>query len=601
MSDTINSAVVGKMASRLMNRAWRINHLYLIRDEQKRIIPFSPRAEQRRFYQLRHDRNFVPKARKYGISTCIVLDYLDACIWANSQQAQHCAHVDFREDDAKEKLEIARFAWTEGVNHPDEGVRSVWIALHERNPLISDNKGELKWLNGSKQQASTSFMGGNPTRLHISEYGPLSAQFPDRAAKVARGTINAVPAGGIVDIETTMEGGTFGECANIFALAEKMQGKKLTALDWKLFFIPWYLHPSYVLEGEVPHNQETKDYFGKIILPAGQKITLSQQAWYEKKKDEQHSKMYTQYPTVVGECWYAGTGTALFNADALVWQKEQIIPLALDIRYGDIVVQGDMKAERSANWIKRDKAVAPFRILEHPMPGRRYLIFADACVGKRAVGSDDGKRDAHSYGVIRDTYIDPESGQKFLAQIVCMCQGDDPQDPLDNSADRSPTPEFIRRVVALHVYYGNCMVVPETNNMADLAERMIEAGVRTMYKQGTRGTDGAIPGENRTTEVWGWWTDEGTRRLLCDCIEEQTRQQSWICSFLDVLHQMTTFVRNKKGRAEAAPGEHDDNVIGPAIGLYALPHATKYVGREEVIVQRYVNDYRELHHDPRGL
>lgn len=600
-SPDIDSAEVGKHLSRWMNRIWRLRNLYQILDSSKCIVPMVLRPEQERYLKNRHDRNFVPKARKYGMSTIIVIDYLDACIWANPGQPCHAAHVDFRENDAKEKLEIARLAWNQGIEHPDPYIRAIWMELHDRNPLLTDNAGELKWLNGSKQQASTSFMGGTPTRLHISEFGPLSAQQPDRAAKIARGTINAVPRGGVIDIETTTEGGTFGECAAIFKLAEDKQGAKLNPLDWQLFFIPWWRHPDYKLEGAVPLKQDTRDYFAKLTLPKGVRITDEQQAWYESKKAEQRSNMFTQFPSVVSECWYAGVGTAFFDAAGLVWQKERCVGLETDIRYGTIVIQGNVKGERSASWVQRDKAAAIFRIVEHPMPGRRYSIFADCMIGKQAVGSDDAKRDTHSYGAIKEQYIDPVSGMLEPTQIVCMCQGDDPSDPLDRSGDRCPTTEFIQRVLAISIYYGECMVAPEINNKDDIALRLLAAGVKIVWRQPLRGADGASAGYGKTEEVFGWLTDEGSRRQICDNMEMMTREQKWVCSFVDVQHQMTCFIKNRKGRPEAAPGEHDDNVIGPAIGLFTVQHGTIFRGREEKMVQRYRNDWAEQNFDPRGL
>ena len=68
-----------------------------------------------------------------------------------------------------------------------------------------------------------------------------------------------------------------------------------------------------------------------------------------------------------------------------------------------------------------------------------------------------------------------------------------------------------------------------------------------------------------------------------------------------VLQQMSVFIINKNGRAEAAPTEHDDHVVGPCIGLFNLPHATKYVGREERIVMTYQQDWNAIYADPTGI
>ena len=581
----------------LSNKAWRMNNLYQVltgEEGRMEIKPFRLRPDQERLYKERHNRNFIPKARKLGMSTAIVLDYLDECIWSHPDNPIHAAHVDFRDDDAKAKLDMAKLAWDKGPEHPNPAIAGIWKQLHERNPLVTRNEGELVWQNGSKQQASTSFMGGSPSRLHISEFGPMSVKFPLRAAAVKQGTFNALVASGIIDVETTMEGGMMGECSAIFQLAMSTMDKtQFNPLDWKMFFVPWYVHPDYDLPGEVPHNPDIIEYFAKLEISDGVKLPLSRQAWYEAKKAEQKSSMFTQFPTVVRECLFAGSNASYFDADALQWMRNQIIPFETQIEYGDIVIQGDIKDHngRSASFVVKKPEVSPFQIIERPMEGRRYLIYADSCVGKQAEGSDDAKRDTHSYGVIRDEYVDPVSRERFLPQIVAMCRDD----------DKCITPEMIRRVVALSIYYGDCIVIPETNNKDDIATRMIAAGVKNMYVQGLIGADEAMPGTKKTTQVFGWLTTEGTRRQMLDNMREMTLQQRWICTFGAVLQQMSVFIINKKGRAEAAPSEHDDHVTGPAVGLFNLPHATKYVGREERIVRTYQQDWQEIYADPTGI
>ena len=313
----------------------------------------------------------------------------------------------------------------------------------------------------------------------------------------------------------------------------------------------------------------------------------------EAKKAEQKSSMFTQFPTVVRECLFAGSNASYFDADALQWMRNQIIPFETQIEYGDIVVQGELTdlENRTARFDARRPEVSPYQMIERPMEGRRYILFADCCVGKQAIGSDDAKRDTHSYGVIRDEYIDPVTRERFLPQIVAMCRDD----------DRCITPEFIRRVVRLSIYYGDCLVAPEINGKDDIATRMIAAGVKNMYVQGLVGADGAMPGTKKTTEVFGWLTTEGTRRQILDNMQEMTLQQRWICTFGIVLQQMSVFIINKKGRAEAAPSEHDDHCIGPSIGLFNLPHATKYVGREQRVQITYQQDWNAIYHDPTGL
>lgn len=605
---------IEKEADRILElvqkKSWRMANLYKIIDKNKKIVRFKPNSAQQKFFLTRHTRNFVPKARKRGMSTAIVLDYFDDCLFANPDSPCHAAHVDFREDDAQEKLNIARLAWHEGPLDSDTAIADIWKGLHATNPLITDNKGELIWANGSKQQASTSFMGGTPNRLHLSEFGPLSAKFPERANSIVRGTLPAAPANSKIDIETTMEGGTFGQCANIFALAQEMEGKELSRLDWKLHFINWLDDPEYILPGQMPKDPETIKYFQDLWLSDGLVVPPDRQAWYETEKATQRGNMFTQFPTVVRECWYAGVGVNYFAQAGLMAMKDKIVPIQREIDYGDLTIQGWGRDDRSAIWkvnklTGKPKESCVFRIWEHPIDGCRYVLFADCCVGKMAVGSEDGKRDAHSYGVIRDSYIRVADNQHFEPAIVAMCQ----------PGDQCINDQFILNVIALGCYYGDCLTAPEVNNKDKIEERMMRLkvevrpgrweeveGVKNMLRQGQLGADGTAAGYSaKTVQTWGHLTTEGTRRQILENMQKLTLEGNWNCVFENVLQEMSTFVVNNKGKAEAAPGVHDDNVLGPAIGLFYLPHATKYVGREELIVNEYRASWEAVRWERDGL
>jgi hypothetical protein len=287
------------LEANLLDREWRLNNLYLILDETGAMIPLEMRGEQRKFLAARHNRNFIPKPRKLGMSSIIVLSNGDECLFTPDFTA---GIIDLAEKDAFDKLQIFRFAWENGIFHPRPEIRTLWKLIHEVNPLKSDSARRMEWKNGSSYQAGTSYVGKTPQRLHVSEYGPISAQHPKKATSIKRGSINAVPPDGIIDIETTMEGGRFGECYQLFQLALSSEGKPLTKLDWRNHFFSWLNHPSYDLPGHVPSRADTTEYFAMIEGKTGRKVPESKQAWYEKKKQEQGEDIYQQFPTIIEEC-----------------------------------------------------------------------------------------------------------------------------------------------------------------------------------------------------------------------------------------------------------------------------------------------------------
>ena len=295
-------ALSGKLAS----KEWRMTNLYLIRDKGSRIIPFRPNQAQAKFAKNRHSRNFVPKARQLGMSTYIVIDYLDTCIFPPLDEAgkpivAECGHIDLTQPNAHKKLAMAKRAWDEGPNHPDPHIATLWRSIHKANPLTRETTGLLQWANGSRQEAGVSFTGSTPFRLHLSEFGPISAQDPSKAAQIMMGPMNAVPMGGRIDVETTMEGGQFGECWQLFELALRSGGSPDTGLDWMLHFVSWLEDSEYDLPGRKPNKAETFAYFAELEQSHGLKVPLSRQAWYEKIKATLSGKVYNQFPTVIEE------------------------------------------------------------------------------------------------------------------------------------------------------------------------------------------------------------------------------------------------------------------------------------------------------------
>lgn len=282
----------------LANREWRLNNLYLILDADGRMIPFQAREEQREFRRDRHRRNFVPKARKLGISTEIVIENGDECIFTANLVA---GIIDYKEDDAFAKLQIFRFAWENGPKHPEPGIAWLWTKIHEANPLAADNDSEMAWSNGALFRAGTSFTGRTPQRLHISEYGPIAAQQAARAADIQRGSINSVEPSGIIDIETTMEGGRAGLCYHYFKLAKEACGREQTVADYRLHFFSWLGHPSYTLNAK-PTLGATIQYFDDLREKYGVNASEKQMAWWESRRRELGDEMWQQYPTVIDEC-----------------------------------------------------------------------------------------------------------------------------------------------------------------------------------------------------------------------------------------------------------------------------------------------------------
>lgn len=305
---------LAKLLTLLKDKRWRMDNLYIVLDDKGKIVQFKMRPEQVHLFENRHSQNFVPKARKLGMSTFLVLDAFDECLF---NRDYHAGIIDLKQKDAEDKLAMAKYAWDNGPKfHPNAAVRWLWKhAIHGKNKLTVESNSRLEWTNGSAFSAGVRYTGKTPNRLHISEFGPIAAQFPAVATDIVRGSINSVhtAAGGIVDIETTMEGGRIGECYKVYQLALKGIGQPLTPLDWAMHFFSWLGHPLYVLPMNAPKRPETVDYFARLTRDHGEWIEatfgwkggvvpVARQAWWEKKRETLGDLMWQQFPTVISEC-----------------------------------------------------------------------------------------------------------------------------------------------------------------------------------------------------------------------------------------------------------------------------------------------------------
>lgn len=405
---------IAALKAKLSDRIWRIRNLYMIIDEDGNASPLVLRDEQEAYMRDRKLRNFIPKARKLGMSTLIVLLNLDDCLFTPNMSA---GIIDLTKDDATAKLGMARFAWTQGPLHPRPEIRTLWRLIHEANPITKDATGELAWSNGSSITAGVSFTGRTPQRLHISEYGPISAKFPLKATAIKRGAFNSLPPGGIIDIETTMEGGQWGECYSVFELAQqtaKLTPEQITPMDWHMHFFPWWGHPSYVLPNQRPIRAETEDYFAEIKAKHGLSIPLDRQAFYERRKQEQGEQMWQQFPTVIEEVNRLVVPGQIYPEMARVRAEKRVSVFAQEKGY-PIFTSWDLgSSDNMAGSLIQ--------------PAGKAHNFLDGCVGegKGAAGVADVIRAwEEKYGPIiahllpHDCEItDKGSGKTYLQQLV---------------------------------------------------------------------------------------------------------------------------------------------------------------------------------------
>lgn len=293
---------------------WRLCNLYQITDKKGHAVPFRPNDAQIQFLDDIHDLNIILKARQLGFTTLCCLIYLDASIFIPNTRAGVIAH----------KMDDAKVIFRDKVKFPydnlDEGLKAL---VHTKQ----DSADTLTLANNSSIRVSTSMRSGTLQYLHVSEFGKICSQYPEKAREITTGALNAIEAGQFVVIESTAEGqdGKFYEMVQT-ARAKKAAGASLTPLDFKFHFFPWYEDRNYVLETGHPLIPDVdREYFDKLEAELGVTISPAQRAWYIKKAEVQAGDMRREYPSTPEEAFEQALEGAYFSKELLIAAKQKRI------------------------------------------------------------------------------------------------------------------------------------------------------------------------------------------------------------------------------------------------------------------------------------
>lgn len=301
---------------------YRLSNIYKIIDETGAEVPFRPNASQLEFLGNLSELNIILKARQLGFTTLCCLIYLDACIFTPNTRAGVIAH----------RLDDAKVIFRDKIKYPydqlDEGIRNAC-------PATQDSVDSLAFGNNSAIRVSTSMRSGTLQYLHISEFGKICAQFPEKAREIVTGSLNTVHAGQFVVIESTAEGQD-GAFYKMVQEARTLQDTKapLTKLDYKFHFFPWWRDPKYTLPGAmVTVGDSDIRYFDKLQAE-GITLTEAQKAWYVKKEKTQEDDMRREYPSTPDEAFEQALEGAYYSRQlAMAGKHGRIAGFPFDPRY----------------------------------------------------------------------------------------------------------------------------------------------------------------------------------------------------------------------------------------------------------------------------
>lgn len=296
---------------RLQNRLWRLNNLYYIVDKSGQKRQFQLNWAQKELYHNIHYCNIVLKARQLGISTFVTLLFLDVCLFNNNVSAGIIAHT---REDAQQLFAKVKFAYD---NLPE--------ALKAERSAFTDTVGELRFSNGSLFRIGTSLRSSTFQYLHISEFGKICAKYPEKAREIVTGALNTLAAGQYVIIESTAEGreGTFYDmCKKAQEL--KTQKTRLSPLDFRFHFFPWWKEPEYMLDHWLQIPIQLTEYFNKLKV-SGIHLMKRQKYWYAAKYATQGADMMREYPSTPEEAFLASSEGLYYGAQMVAARAENRI------------------------------------------------------------------------------------------------------------------------------------------------------------------------------------------------------------------------------------------------------------------------------------
>lgn len=301
---------IESLEPRMADRIWRLNNIYTVVDENGQLVKFKLRPAQEELLKNLHYRNIILKARQLGFTTFICIFLLDFALFNSNKQVGIVAQTD---DAAKVIFRKVKVAW-ENLN---PGLKAFL-----KISTVGDSKTEYEFSNGSIMRIATSIRSATCQALLVTEFGKICARFDGKAEEIITGTLPAVPANGLVFIESTAEGeiGSYYDMVQE-AIRLKAEMRPLTMKDYKYFFFAWFQNPANVIAGPaLPIDEKLLEYFKKIEEVTGITLTQAQKNWYWLELKTQKNKMTREHPSTADEAFFS-SGNKLFSAEVLDLQK----------------------------------------------------------------------------------------------------------------------------------------------------------------------------------------------------------------------------------------------------------------------------------------
>jgi len=513
---------------------WRLQHLYYIitKDASKKL--FTLNNAQEHFYTNYLSKGYkklaILKSRQLGFTTLISLYFLDQIIFRPNTEALQIAHT---LKDANEIFNRKIVYAIKNLHQPVKDILDMSQAKASRQQF-SYPDGSVSAIGVSNSARSGTFH-----YVHISELGKLAKLSLGKAEEIITGTLPAIPVSGQAIIESTAEGAS-GLFYDIFIGSWKIRDTITPALSrahFKPVFYNWTWDTEEIersaTEGLITIDQMEECEINWKEYQEENQLNPKQMSFYYLKyinANKDVDKLHQEFPTHPMEA-FLSSGSPYFNS-----RKAAAFLDRCDNNY--------QRYSYLAGNFERDER-GDLYIYDDSRFGKNYIIGADVAEGL----------------MTGDYTVAVVLG--YDKQIKALYRGHCEPD------------EFADLVMALGKRFNNAMLAIEFNKDGNWVNTEVRNRnypsiyMRTVIDDVTK----------ETTKSYGWLTSKKTRDHMLGEAKKHFNSTDMInCTLL--LDEILTFIRDKRGKPQAASGAHDDIVISWSIALSILQGRTEKV--EEV-------------------
>lgn len=531
-----------------------IESVFTVVNKQKDIVPFVFNDPQNMFYEERTLRDDILKAGQLGLSTEIDAILTVKFLFIPNSWGVIISHEEEATKRLFQKVDYWLHNlpdWLKGFYKPGRTTQGDLVNEFCKSKLYIGTAG------------SRAFGRGDTIHyVHMSE----NSRWRDEG-RIQTGLIRAVPLNDphtwIVK-ETTANGE--GTPHHI-----EYQRAKNGESEFKSHFLPFFSNPDYRIKNTELSTEELTEKEKTLLLRFPESkaeqnkgfMNLENLAWKRQmtrslvvEAGQSPERMFQQEFPIDDVEAFLSSGNPVFNPDKIALRKATASrPIVVGNLEG--LSENPSIIETDQGWIK---------FFDMPSMDGRYIIFAD--VGQfsdRCVGT---VIDRKTWAVVA----------KFRAQINSYPFGDE--------------------LAKLGYFFNKALIGVEINNMGQsTADRLVSLKYQNLYMR-----DRLNEKTKQATKEVGWMTTRQTKALMIGFLQELVEREEGNIPDMEILDEMSTFIKTESGSMEASEGNHDDCVMSVAGAYYILklnPYQEKQRTSESTVTK--VRKFHEMRRPKRGM